>query len=484
MRNQSRQAIRVVRWAAALLAMFAAALAGCRLGPDYRSPDAPMASAYTRVDGPDFLGRPAGSDWWTVFHDPELDSFELQADTANRDIKVAVARLDEVGALLRSARSYLFPTISAQPQVSRTREARDRPNNGNTGGKAATYNDFQVPLVVNYEIDVWSRIRRSLEAARATEQASEADVRFVRLATESAVAIDYYQLRQSDQEIAVIQGSIEDLQQALKLTQLRFEHGLSSDLEVAQAQTQLDQTTASEQSVKSAREQSLHALAVLIGRTPESLVLPARPDNREPPVIPVGLPSDLLKRRPDIAEADRNVAVATAQIGVAKAAYFPSLSLTGLAGYESSNPATLITWQNTITSLGASVIAPIFTGGRLRAGVDQARATYRESLAAYEKAVLVSYQEVEDQLSALHFLAIQAQLQNLAVQDATRAEHIAIDRYTHGLVGYLDVVVSQQNVLFNERTATQIAGQRLVASVVLIKALGGGWEQVDNAKTR
>jgi multidrug efflux system outer membrane protein len=320
-------------------------------------------------------------------------------------------------------------------------------------------------------------VRRTIEAARATEQASEADLRFVRLATEATVAIDYYELRESDQELSVIQGTVHDLEQSLSLTQSLFQHGLNSELEVAQAKTLLDQTNASEQTLMMQRQQIQHALAVMLGRTPESLNLPTQPSNSDPPVIPVGLPSGLLQRRPDIAEADRNVAAATARIGIAKAAYFPQLSLTGVTGYESSNPASLVNWQNTIASLGASAVAPIFTGGRLKAGVEQAQAHYRESLATYEKTVLVSYQEVEDQLSALEYLSTQARLQNLAVQDAMSAERIATDRYKRGLVSYLDVVTAQQSVLFNERTATQISGQRLVDSVVLIKALGGGWEQ-------
>jgi multidrug efflux system outer membrane protein len=277
--------------------------------------------------------------------------------------------------------------------------------------------------------------------------------------------------------VAVIESTIQDLQQSLALTQSRFQHGLSSELEVEQAKTLLDQTAASEQSLKTQREQLQHALAVLLGRTPESLTLPTQPGNEEPPNVPVGLPSDLLERRPDIAEADRNIAAATAHIGIAKAAYFPQLSLSGVAGYESTDPTSLLNWQSTIASLGASAVAPIFTGGRLKAGVDQAQAVFRESLAQYEKTVLVSYQQVEDQLSALHNLSTQARLQSRAVQDASREEQIATDRYKQGLVSYLDVVTAQQNVLFNERTATQIAGQRLVASVVLIKALGGGWEQ-------
>jgi multidrug efflux system outer membrane protein len=456
------------------------ALAGCRVGPNYHPPAAPTAPAFT---GRDTVSTPAEqqaiaySDWWKVFHDPELDTLEVQADAANRDIKVAVAHVDEAIAASGSARSFLLPTISAQPQVSRTREALDRPNNGNTGGRAATFNDIQLPLVLNYEIDAWGRVRRTIEAARATEQASEADLRFVRLATEATVAIDYYELRESNQELSVIESTVHDLEESLSLTQNLFRHGLSSELEVAQAKTLLDQTNASEQTLMIQRQQLQHALAVMLGRTPESLSLPAQPSNPEPPVIPVGLPSDLLQRRPDIAEADRNVAAATARIGIAKAAYFPQLSLTAFTGYESSNPSTLVNWQNTIASLGASAVAPIFTGGRLKAGVEQAQAFYRESLATYEKTVLVSYQEVEDQLSALEYLATQARLQDLAVQDATRAEKIATDRYKRGLVSYLDVVTAEQNVLFNERAATQISGQRLVDSVVLIKALGGGWEK-------
>jgi multidrug efflux system outer membrane protein len=223
------------------------------------------------------------------------------------------------------------------------------------------------------------------------------------------------------------------------------------------------------------RTQLEHAMAVLLGRAVEGFSLPELPPNPTPPDIPVGLPSDLLERRPDIADADRNVAATTAQIGVAKAAYFPQLSLTGVAGYESTNVASLLNWQSTVATLAASAVAPIFTGGRLKAGVEQAQATYRGSLAEYEKTVLTAYQEVEDQLAALHFLENESQSEASAVLDARKAEQIAMQRYKAGLVGYLDVVYAQQSVLTNEQTASQISGQRLVASVVLIKALGGGW---------
>jgi multidrug efflux system outer membrane protein len=413
--------------------------------------------------------------WWQIFDDSELNTLEQQMDAANTDIRIAVTHVDQAAAMTGYARSYLFPTVSAQPTADRTREAQDRPNNGATSGRASTYNDFQLPLVLNYEIDAWGRVRRTVEAARATQQASEDDFRFVRLTAEANVAIDYFQFRENDQEIRVLDNTLADLQQAYELNKTLLQHGLASELQVAQAKTFLDQTNASAQALCISRAQSEHAIAVLLGRTPENFSIPRQPDTPQPPVVPVGLPSDLLKRRPDVLEADRNVAAATAQIGVAKAAYFPQLSLTGLAGYESSNTATILNWQNSIASLAASAAAPIFTGGRLHANVEQAKASYQGSLAQYEKTVLSSYKEVEDQLSALQYLASQQQLQDLAVNDAQQTEQLASQRFKTGLVNYLDVLTAQQAVLFNQQTATQIAGQRMLATVVLIKALGGGW---------
>jgi multidrug efflux system outer membrane protein len=454
-------------------------LAGCMVGPNYRKPSVPVPPAFTGASAE--IAQTAGqnpiaySDWWKTFHDPTLDDLESQADTANRDIKIALAHVDQSVAVTRSVRSALFPTVGTDVSASRTREAQNRPNNGNTNGHAATFNDFQLPLIASYEIDAWGRVRRSVESARATQQATEADLRFVRLSIETAVAVDYYNLRDSDQELQILDDTLEDLRQSVLLTSSRFHLGLSSELELKQAQTLLEQTAAQKQALQIQRAQLEHAIAVLLGRTAEGFSLPSNPNNALPPQIPVGLPSELLERRPDIVEADRNVAAATAQIGIAKAAYFPQLSLTGLAGYESTNPTSLLNWQNTIASLGASASAPIFTAGRLRAGVDQAKAAYRQALAQYEKTVLVAYQETEDQLSALHFLAGEAQSQASAVSDAKQAEEIAMSRYKGGLVSYLDVVFAQQTVLANERTAAQITGQRLVASVVLIKTLGGGW---------
>jgi multidrug efflux system outer membrane protein len=454
-------------------------LSGCAVGPKYQRPSAPVPTQFKESIAPptQAAGTPpiAYNNWWLVFNDPTLNQLENEVDSANQDIRVALARVDQAEAAARYARSFLSPALSLGTSLSRTREAMNRPNNGNTFGRAATFNDFQLPLFFSYEIDAWGRVRRSLESARDVHQATEADLRFVRLSVEAAVALDYYSLRENDTKRGILDSTIEQLQQALDVTSNRFRSGLNSELEVKQAKTLLDQTKAQAQALDVQRSQLEHAIAVLDGRAASDFSLPKAPFTGVPPSIPAGLPSDLLARRPDIAEADRFVAAATAQIGVTRAAYLPQLSLTGFLGFESTATGGLFSWQNSIASLGAAALTPIFNGGRIRADVDQARAKYRESLAQYVKTVLIAYQEVEDQLAALRILSGEAQSEADAVDDARRAEEIAMNRYKVGLVGYLDVVFAQTTLLSNERVATQISGQRMVATVVLVKALGGGW---------
>jgi len=468
-------------WTRAALALTFFFLAGCMVGPKYHQPVPPVPASFKEGGTPD-SGTPeiAYSDWWRVFSDPELSRLETEADAANQDVKLAMARVEQAEAGSKYARSFLFPTVSLGASVSRTREAQNRPNNGNTGGLAATFNDFQLPAFFSYEIDAWGRVRHSIEAANATEQATAADLRFVRLAVEANVAMDYYSLREIDAERQVLDSTVQDMQKAVDLTTNRFRGGLTSELEVKQAQTLLDQTKAQAQALDVQRAQLEHAIAVLEGKAASDFSLPRSPlpnskDAGLPPAIPSGLPAELLARRPDIAEVERYVAAANAEIGIAKTAALPHLSLTGLAGFESTNLASLFSWQNGIASLGASALMPVFTGGRVRAGVDQAWAVYRQSLAQYQKTVLTAYQEVEDQLAALRILAGEAQSTADAVADAQQAETIALNRYRSGLVSYLDVVYAQTALLANQRTATQIGGQRMVATVVLIKALGGGW---------
>jgi multidrug efflux system outer membrane protein len=451
-------------------------LAGCAVGPKYQRPAVPEPSQFKEgsASTADASGTPAiaYANWWRVFDDPVLDDLESQAVSANFDIRAAVARVGQAEAAARYARSFLSPTISLAAAASRNREAQDRPN---TNGRAATYDLFQLPLILSYEVDAWGRVRRSLESARAIQQATEADLRFVQLSIQATLAIDYYSLRENDAEQQVLQLTLQELQRAVDLTTERFRGGLISELEVKQAQGVLEQTRAQAQALDIQRSELEHAIAVLIGRAASEFSIPRAPFDGLPPQIPSGIPAELLARRPDIAEADRFLASAAATIGVAKAAYLPQISLAGLAGFESTGLSSLFTWANSIASLGTSAVAPLFNRGRIRAGVDQAFAAYDQSLAQYQKTVVSAYQEVEDQLAALRILQGEAQSEAAAVSAERQALQIALDRYRRGLVSYLDVVYAQTTLLANQRVSTQIVGQRMIATVTLIKALGGGW---------
>jgi multidrug efflux system outer membrane protein len=458
-----------------LAGLLCVSLSGCMVGPNYHVPATPAPPAYKEPAPASAIAVPAGEAWWKVFNDATLNDLEKQAIDANPDIQIAVAHVDQADAVRRSVHSAQLPTVAAGSSVSRNREAQQRPNNGNTNGQAATFNDFQAFLSLGYEIDAWGRIRRMVQSATASQQATEADLRFVRLSVSASVATDYYTLREADADINILQTTIVDLQRGYDITNNQFQRGLISELAVRQAQTILDQTRARVEALHIQRSLSEHAIAVLLGRPVAGFAIAVATTLPLPPVIPAGVPADLLGRRPDIASAERLAASASAQIGVAKAAYLPQISLTGLAGYESTNPASLVNWQNSIASMAASAVAPIFTGGRLKANVDQAQASYRQSVAQYEKSVLVAYQDVEDQLAALHYLSNQFDAESSAVADAKRAEEIANNRYNTGLVSYLDVVFAEQTLLANQEISTQVQGQRMMTTVALIRALGGSW---------
>ena len=315
-----------------------------------------------------------------------------------------------------------------------------------------------------------------MQSANATAQATEADLRFVQLSVSASVAEDYYSLREADAELSILDATVDTLQHGYLIVDNQFQHGLVSQLDVRQAETLLDQVRSQRDGTEIQRAQLEHAIAELLGRAPEGFHIAADTRLATPPTIPAGVPTELLERRPDIVSAERSMAANSAQIGVAKAAFFPQLSISGLVGYESTNPAAVMNWENSIASLGASATAPIFTGGRLRANLDQARATYTASVSQYEKTVLTAYLQVEDQLAALHFLALQQQDSTSAVVSARDEEWIAENRYQAGLVSYLNVVYAEQTLLQNEQSETQVSGQQLLATVVLVKALGGGWE--------
>jgi outer membrane protein, multidrug efflux system len=456
-----------------------ALLAGCTVGPNYRRPQVPVAPAWEEPhDQAAAAATPeiAWSNWWTVFHDPVLNNLESQAADANRDVRIAIAHVDQANAMARSVHSNQLPTVGADPSISRTREAQDSPGNVTRPGPATTFSDLLLPLTLNYEIDAWGKIRRMVQSANATAQASAADLRFVKLSVSASVALDYYSLREADAQLRIVDATVDALQHGYQIVDNQFQHGLVSQLDVSQAQTLLDQVRSQRDALNIQRTQMEHAIAELLGRTPEGFRIPLDPTLETPPTIPAGVPSQLLERRPDIIAAERSMAAASAQIGVAKAAYFPDLSIGALAGYESTYPAAIVNWQNAIASLVGSATAPIFTGGRLRANLDQARASYRASVSEYEKSVLMAYQQVEDQLAALHFLSLQQTDATSAVTSARQEERIAENRYQAGLVSYLNVVYAEQTLLQNEQSEVEVSGQQLTATVVLVKALGGGWE--------
>lgn len=454
-------------------------LSGCTVGPNYRRPAVPTAPSYQEPHVNAAGATPpaiAWSNWWTIFNDPVLDNLEGQAADANRDIRIALAHVDQVDAEVRSVHSYQLPSIGASPGFARTREAQDSTGNATKPGPAATYNDLLLPLTLDYEIDAWGRIRRMVQSANATAQATTADLRFVQLSVSASVAEDYYSLREAGAELSILDATVDALQHGYQIVDNQFQHGLVSELDVKQAETLLDQVRSQRDGTEIQRAQLEHAIAELLGRKPEGFHIAVDTTLEAPPTIPAGVPSELLERRPDIVSAERAMAASSAQIGVAKAAFFPQLSISGLMGYESTNPSAIMNWENSIASLGASATEPIFTGGRLRANLDQARATYTASVSQYEKTVLTAYQQVEDQLAALHYLALQQQDSTSAVASARDEERIAENRYQVGLVNYLNVVYAEQTLLQNEQSETQVSGQQLIATVVLVKALGGGWE--------
>jgi len=420
--------------------------------------------------------------WWKVFGDVELDQYEDRAMASNQTLRAAVARLAEARAFARVTASGLYPELDAGASAERQRLSANRPTNGATiTPTAVTQNVFNIPFTLNYEIDLFGRVRYGVQAVNASLQASAADLENVRLLVSSELAADYFQLRELDAEMAVVQKSIDYQQKGLDLVEKRHQGGAVSGLDVAQQQTVLDSSITQLSLLQQQRAQFQHALAVLQGLPVPEFTAPVRVLNAQPPAVPVGLPSELLQRRPDIATAERMVASANAQIGVAKSAFYPSISLGGGAGFQSADITKLLNGPSGLWSLGLSALEPVIAGGRNRARLEGARATYDEQVANYREAVLTAFQQVEDALAGLSALNAASESQLRAVADAERSLDISNARYTGGLVTYLDVITAQEQMLTNERLATQIQGQRLVTSVLLIKALGGGWDSASIA---
>jgi outer membrane protein, multidrug efflux system len=453
---------------------------GCTVGPNYKRASAPVPAKWDvaepwRESAPkDALAK---GEWWTVFHDDQLTALEKQSLDANQSIKISIARLEQARASAAVQVSTQFPTLGTAPGIERQRLSGNRPLNGAafiTG--PFTQSTYTLPFTVNYEVDLFGRRRRSIESAQASYQATAADLENVRLLITAQLAADYFTLRQLDTELGILNRTVDTLQKGLQLVDSRHKGGVASGLDVAEEETLLNTTRTQAILLVQQRKQFEDAIAVLIGQPAPDFHLATSELHADPPPINAGLPSDLLERRPDIAEAERQMAAANAQIGIARAAYYPSLNLFGTGGWQAADIAKLANVQSTFWAVGANVAEAIFTGGQRRAQVEFAQAGYDANVAGYRQSVLGAFQEVQDSLTGLTVLEQASASQQQAVDSARRTLDISTSRYTGGLVNYLDVVTAQQNLLINEQEMAIIQGQRLVTSVLLVKALGGGWD--------
>ncbi len=453
---------------------------GCTVGPNYKRVAAPVPAKWD-VSEPWRESAPkdgvAKGEWWSAFHDDELSGLEKQALDANQTIKISTARLEQARASAAVQVATQFPSFATAPSAERQRLSGNRPANSNFPvASPVSQSNFVLPFTVGYEVDLFGRRRRSIEAAQASYQASAADLENVRLVITAELAGDYFTLRQLDTEIGILNRTVETLRKGLQLVDSRHKGGVASGLDVAEEETLLNTTRTQAILLQQQRKQFEDAIAVLVGRPAPDFHLSPKELQDAPPALDAGLPSDLLERRPDIAEAERQMAVANAQIGIARAAYYPSLNLFGTGGWQAADIAKLINVQSTFWAVGANVAESIFTGGSRRAQVQFAKAGYDANVAAYRDSVLNAFREVQDDVTGLTVLDQANQAQQQAVDSARRTLDIASSRYTGGLVNYLDVVNAQQNLLNNEQELAVIHGQRLVTSVLLIKALGGGWD--------
>jgi len=455
-------------------------ITGCAVGPNYHRPDVATAPAWKEqppwraADPKDSI--PKGN-WWTTFGDSELDQYETQALKSNQTIEVARYQLQQARASARITQSGLFPQLTAGISAQRAQTSVGKPTaSGIPLASPTVSNDFIIPFNLTWEADLFGGVRRSVESANATYQASAAALENVRLVITSELAVDYFSLRELDAEIAVLNSSVEYQNKSLTLVQNRHTGGIASGLDVAQQETLLNSTRTQATLLRQQRAQFEHAIAALVGVPAPSFSVPVKPLALPPPAVPIGVPSDVLERRPDIAQSERQMAAQNAQIGVAKSAYYPGINIVASGGFENTGLGSIIGASTGFWALGANVAETVLSGGRRRAQVDFARSGYGASVANYRQTVLTAFQEVEDSLSGLGVLAEAAETQQQAVTAAQRALQISNDRYTGGLVTYLDVINAQQNLLDTQRLATQILGQRLVTSVSLVKALGGGWD--------
>jgi NodT family efflux transporter outer membrane factor (OMF) lipoprotein len=466
------------RRSVAFALMGASLLAACTVGPDYKRPSATTAATYKELEGTGWkTAEPADahirSAWWEVYDDPALNALERQVAGANQNVQAAQARFRAARAQVEQFRSQFFPVVTANGGYSRARSS-ENVKFKSTAGK--TLNDWIVGADATWEPDLWGRVSRSVEGARANAQASAADAQSVLLSMQAELATDYFELRGIDRERQLLDDTIAAYKEAVELTQNRYKGGIATDADVAQAQTQLRTTQAQAIDLGVQRAQLEHAIAILTGQTPSTFSLPVAPLVAVPVIAPVGVPSTLLERRPDIAAAERQMVDLNAQIGVATAAYFPNLILSVSGGLEATNFSDWLLAPARFWSLGPTLAGTLLDFGGRAAKKAEAQANYDEGIAQYRQTVLSAFGQVEDNIAALRVLEQEAQAQDDAVSAAQRSLAIVSNRYKNGAITYLDVVVAQTTALTNEREAVSIARRRMAASVALIKALGGGWD--------
>jgi NodT family efflux transporter outer membrane factor (OMF) lipoprotein len=467
--------------------LIAAALlmTGCAVGPQYSRPALPAPAAFKELPPDSFKETkewkaaqggqlvPLPAKWWEAFGDPLLNQLEEEAAVGNQDLKLADARFRQARATIRLNQSSKFPTVSAGSSAGSTRISANRPY---APGTVPTAGDFSLPFDISWEPDLWGRIRKNIAAARDTARAAAADSAAAVLAIQAETAYDYFELRVADAQERLLNDTVTAYTQALELTRNRFEGGASPKSEVAQAQTQLEQTRAQSTDIGVQRAQFEHAIAILLGKAPSEFSIPTAVTPLRPPVIPVGVPSQLLERRPDIASAELRVMEANEQVGLTKIAFYPTVMLSAALGLEGTSLLNWFNWPSRFWAVGPSITQTIFDGGRRKAASESAAAAYDATVAQYRQTTLTAFQQVEDSLSALRILEKESGQQRDAVVSAHESLELFQNRYRGGVDNYLQVITAQTILLANQRDEIDIQRRRMDASVMLIKALGGGWD--------
>ena len=464
---------------------------GCNVGPRYHTPPVQSPAAYKETDGWK-LAQPKDDvlhgKWWELFDDPQLNALEQQVNVSNQNIAGAFASFLQARALVKQARAQYYPTLTTSPSISRSRSSASLAQSGagtatgagtaiaGTAATGGTFTAYDLPFDASWTPDLWGRVRNTVNSNVAAAQASAADLENTRLTAQAELAVDYYQLRTQDSLKQLLDATVVAYQESLQVNQALYETGIGADEAVAQAEVQLQSTQAQDTNLGIARAQYEHAIALLVGQPASTFSLPVEPLKANPPAIPLGVPSQLLERRPDVAADERLMAQANAQIGIAKAAYYPTLTLSATGGFESSSIANWLTWPSRFWSVGPTLAETLFDAGLRTATVEQFQAAYDQTVASYRQTVLTAFQQVEDNLAALRILSTQTQQQDAAVNAARRYLAIATDRYKLGLDPYLDVITAQTTLLSNQQTAVSLRMQQLTDSVQLIEALGGGWD--------